>query len=82
MDATYHPNVFSVCLTYHNSSSTLMALLCDLLESSTNIQQQLIQNKGFLVISYLLEKVCGYDRKKKKRNKGTVKVNERKTKIK
>ena len=39
------------------NSSTLMALICDLLESSVNIQQQLIQNKGFLVISYLLEKV-------------------------
>ena len=35
-----------------------MALICDLLESSITIQQQLIQNKGFLVISYLLEKVC------------------------
>ena len=38
-------------------SSSLMGLICDLLESSVNIQQQLIQNKGFLVISYLLEKV-------------------------
>ncbi len=38
-------------------SSSLMSLICDLLESSVNIQQQLIQNKGFLVISYLLEKV-------------------------
>ena len=34
-----------------------MALICDLLESSVTIQQQLIQNKGFLVVSYLLEKV-------------------------
>ncbi|CAD5116250.1 DgyrCDS5159 [Dimorphilus gyrociliatus] len=40
---------FSVC-------STLMSLMCDLLEGSVNIQQQLVQNKGFLVISYLLEK--------------------------
>ena len=37
-----------------------MALICDLLESSVTIQQQLIQNKGFLVISYLLEKVRIY----------------------
>ena len=35
-----------------------MNLICDLLESSVNIQQQLIQNKGFLTISYLMEKVC------------------------
>ena len=34
-----------------------MSLVCGLLESSVTIQQQLVQNKGFLVISYLLEKV-------------------------
>lgn len=34
-----------------------MGLLCDLLKSSSTIQQQLLQSKGFLVISYLLEKV-------------------------
>jgi len=38
-------------------SSTLMALLCDLLESSYGLQQQFLQTKGFLIISYLLEKV-------------------------
>ena len=46
-----------MCIVF--GSSTLMALICDLLESSVTIQQQLIQNKGFLVISYLLEKVRG-----------------------
>ncbi|KAK6172415.1 hypothetical protein SNE40_016068 [Patella caerulea] len=39
-----------------NTCANLMGLLCDLIESSSNIQQQLLQNKGFLVISYLLEK--------------------------
>jgi hypothetical protein len=39
------------------SSSNLMGLLCDLLENSVTIQQQMMQNKGFLVIAYLLEKV-------------------------
>ena len=38
-------------------SATLIAFICDLVESSVNIQQQLVQNKGFLVISYLMEKV-------------------------
>ena len=38
-------------------SSTLIAFICDLIESSVSIQQQLVQNKGFLIISYLLEKV-------------------------
>ena len=38
-------------------SSNLMGLLCDLLRSSSTIQQQLLQSKGFLVIAYLLEKV-------------------------
>ncbi|XP_064636479.1 neurobeachin-like isoform X3 [Lineus longissimus] len=40
---------YSIC-------ASLMALLGNLLESSTTIQQQLLQNKGFLVISHLLEK--------------------------
>ena len=40
---------------YH--SAMLMGLLCDLLESSYGIQQQFLQSKGFLIISYLLEKV-------------------------
>jgi len=35
----------------------LMSLLCDLLESSYGLQQQFLQTKGFLIISYLLEKV-------------------------
>jgi len=34
-----------------------MSLLCDLLESSYGLQQQFLQTKGFLIISYLLEKV-------------------------
>ncbi|XP_041358388.1 neurobeachin-like isoform X2 [Gigantopelta aegis] len=40
----------------YTTCSSLMGLLCDLIESSVTIQQQLLQNKGFLVISYLLEK--------------------------
>ena len=40
---------YSIC-------ATLMKLVCDLLESSSNVQQQLLQSKGFLVISYLMEK--------------------------
>ncbi|XP_064610079.1 neurobeachin-like isoform X2 [Liolophura sinensis] len=34
----------------------LMCLLCELLESSEAIQQQMLQTRGFLVISYFLEK--------------------------
>ena len=34
-----------------------MSILCILLKSSVTIQQQMIQNKGFLVIGYFLEKV-------------------------
>jgi hypothetical protein len=36
--------------------TSLMGLLCDLLESSFGLQQQFLQSKGFLIISYLLEK--------------------------
>ncbi|XP_052674845.1 neurobeachin-like isoform X3 [Crassostrea angulata] len=34
----------------------LMSILCNLMESSVTIQQQMMQNRGFLVIGYLLEK--------------------------
>lgn len=40
----------------HSICANLMSLLCDLLESSSAIQEELLQKKGFLVISYLLEK--------------------------
>ncbi|XP_048243612.1 neurobeachin-like isoform X2 [Haliotis rufescens] len=40
----------------NTTCASLMSLLCELLESSLNIQQQFMQNRGFLVISYLLEK--------------------------
>lgn len=35
--------------------STLIAFISDLVESSPTVQQHMIQNKGFLVISYLLQ---------------------------
>lgn len=38
-------------------SAKLMSILCNLMESSVTIQQQMMQNRGFLVIGYLLEKV-------------------------
>lgn len=37
---------------------SLMSILCILLKSSVTIQQQMIQNKGFLVIGYFLEKAA------------------------
>ncbi|XP_071125679.1 neurobeachin-like isoform X4 [Mytilus edulis] len=40
---------YSIC-------ESLMSILCILLKSSVTIQQQMIQNKGFLVIGYFLEK--------------------------
>ncbi|PVD34451.1 hypothetical protein C0Q70_05725 [Pomacea canaliculata] len=40
----------------YTTCANLMDLLCDLLKSSSTIQQQFLQSKGFLVISYLLEK--------------------------
>ena len=38
------------------SSSKLMSFICELVESSTSIQQQVISGRGFLVISHLLSK--------------------------
>lgn len=39
-------------------SATLMAFLLELLKSSVAMQEQMLGGKGFLVIGYLLEKVC------------------------
>lgn len=36
--------------------STLIGFVCDLVENSPTVQQHMIQNKAFLVISYLLQK--------------------------
>ncbi|GFR89629.1 neurobeachin [Elysia marginata] len=40
----------------YTTCANLIGLLGDLIECSPAIQQQMIQNRGFLVISYLLEK--------------------------
>ena len=44
--------LFSLCF-----SADLLGLLYNLLASSVTVQQQMSQNKGFLVIGHLLEKV-------------------------
>lgn len=45
------------CL-YFICSATLLAFLVELLKSSVAMQEQMLGGKGFLVIGYLLEKVC------------------------
>ncbi|GAB6031814.1 hypothetical protein CHUAL_010216 [Chamberlinius hualienensis] len=35
--------------------ATLLGFICDLVESSPTVQQHMIQNKGFLIISYMLQ---------------------------
>lgn len=44
-------------VTYLSFSANLINLLYDLQERSPTVQQQLLQNRGFLVISYQMEKV-------------------------
>ena len=46
---------YYVCVIFL-SSSKLMSFICELVESSTSIQQQVISGRGFLVISHLLSK--------------------------
>ena len=41
---------------YFCFSSKLMSFICELVESSSSIQQQVISGRGFLVISHLLSK--------------------------
>lgn len=44
------------CLIFLLRSSKLLEFICELVESSPTVQQHMIQNRGFLVISYLLQK--------------------------
>lgn len=37
-------------------SSKLLGFICELVESSPTVQQHMIQNRGFLVISYMLQR--------------------------
>lgn len=39
-----------------NSSSKLLGFICELVESSQTVQQHMIQNRGFLVISFMLQR--------------------------
>lgn len=39
-----------------NFSSKLLGFICDLVESSQTVQQHMIQNRGFLVISFMLQR--------------------------
>lgn len=43
---------------FFTCSATLLAFLVELLKSSVAMQEQMLGGKGFLVIGYLLEKVC------------------------
>lgn len=38
-------------------SATLLGFICDLVEISPTVQQHIIQNRGFLVISYMLQRL-------------------------
>lgn len=37
-------------------SSKLLGFICELVESSQTVQQHIIQNRGFLVISFMLQR--------------------------
>lgn len=37
--------------------SKLVTFLCELIESSPTVQQQMMQNRGFLVVSHLLQRL-------------------------
>lgn len=38
------------------SSSKLLGFICELVETSQTVQQHMIQNRGFLVISFMLQR--------------------------
>lgn len=42
--------------TYLSFSSKLLGFICDLVETSQTVQQHMVQNRGFLVISFMLQR--------------------------
>lgn len=46
---------FLFCLV---DSAKLLGFICELVEISPTVQQHMIQNRGFLVISYMLQRLC------------------------
>lgn len=56
-----HISVYSVFILFKKIyisffSSKLLGFICDLVESSQTVQQHMIQNRGFLVISFMLQR--------------------------
>ena len=52
-----HPSIsYKIPIFIQFCSSKLMSFICELVESSSSIQQQVISGRGFLVISHLLSK--------------------------
>ena len=45
-----------VLINFYFNSSKLLGFICDLVESSQTVQQHMVQNRGFLVISYMLQR--------------------------
>lgn len=48
--------MFVFILYFFIPSSKLLGFICDLVESSQTVQQHMVQNRGFLVISYMLQR--------------------------
>lgn len=42
---------------WSNCSANLLGFICELVEISPTVQQHMIQNRGFLVISYMLQRL-------------------------
>lgn len=58
----WESNIFNLKkILFFTCSATLLAFLVELLKSSVAMQEQMLGGKGFLVIGYLLEKVCLVD---------------------
>jgi hypothetical protein len=53
-------NYLQVLFTSVCFSAILLSLVCNLLSNSVTHQQQMVQNRGFLLISHLLQKVLLY----------------------
>lgn len=47
---------YIVIMCFFISSSKLLGFICELVETSQTVQQHMIQNRGFLVISFMLQR--------------------------
>lgn len=50
------PVIYVITNLFYVRSSKLLGFICELVETSPTVQQHMMQNRGFLVISFMLQR--------------------------